>query len=42
MIKDRQVRQLRKLLAAGMTLERAAWKTDCFVSRAAIPANNWS
>ena len=27
MIKDRQVRQLRRLLAEGMTLERAAWKT---------------
>ena len=27
MIKDRQVRQLRKLLAEGETLERAAWKT---------------
>ncbi len=27
MITDRQVRQLRKLLAAGETLSRAAWKT---------------
>lgn len=27
MIKDRQVRQLRRLLAEGETLERAAWKT---------------